>query len=254
MPNIDIPISDELKKLFEMPKCVDISLPKPSPIKITLPTGGGSLNAIADISKGIPTDCSMSFTLMLQLAPFLASIECLIRVLKLLKPLIDVIKGLPFPPVEAISDFIKAAGELAECFNIFANIPFFIKDVLCLILKILNCLVGQLKTVVGLMSGLSLQIQTAQSAGNTELLASLQCAQENAATSAAHLTQAIEPVGALLELVGPLMEIAGAPAIKFPAIGSAADVEGLNQVITALEAVMQVIGTAAEALPPPGPC
>jgi hypothetical protein len=53
MPNIDIPVSDELKKLFELPQCVDIKLPKPSPIKITLPTGGGSLNAIADISKGI---------------------------------------------------------------------------------------------------------------------------------------------------------------------------------------------------------
>ena len=64
------------------------------PLKIELPMGG-SLKAFTDISKGIPTDCSMVFNLMVQLAPMLASIECLVRVLKLLAPLIEVIKGAP---------------------------------------------------------------------------------------------------------------------------------------------------------------
>jgi hypothetical protein len=249
MPNIDIKVDADLQKMFELPKCADIKLPLPSPIKITLPTGG-TLNAFADISKGVPTDCSMVLSLMLQIAPLLASMDCLLKILKLLAPLIDVIKGLPFPPVKAIKDFIKAAVDLAPCLAIPTGAPLipFVKDILCLILKVMQCLVGQLKTVVGVMGGLSLQLSAAQNSGNAELLSMLQCAQENANISASHLTSAIEPVGALLDLVGPILALTGQDPIKLPAMGSATDVEALNQVVTTLEGVMDAIKTVTDAL------
>ncbi|HYO91895.1 MAG TPA: hypothetical protein VEQ40_09670 [Pyrinomonadaceae bacterium] len=249
MPNIDITVDADLQKMFELPACADIQLPQPSPIKITLPTGG-TLNAFADISKGVPTDCSMVLSLMLQIAPLLASMDCLLKILKLLGPLVDVIKGLPFPPVKAIKDFIKAAVDLAPCIALPTGAPLipFVKDILCLILKVMQCLVGQLKTIVGVMGGLSLQLEAAQGSGNSELITTLQCAQENANISAQHLTSAIEPVGALLDLVGPMLALTGQDPIKLPAMGSAADVEGLNQLVVTLEGVMEAITTVTDAL------
>src|ERR1700674_4974257 len=96
MPKLDIPVSADLQEMFNLPPCSEIRLPKPSPIKVTLP-GGGTLSAISDLSKGIPTDCAMTFSLLMQIGPFLASIECLVKVLKLIQPLIDVVTALPNP-------------------------------------------------------------------------------------------------------------------------------------------------------------
>ena len=46
MPNIDIDVDINLQKAFALPSCADISLPKPKPLKIQLPTGG-SISALA---------------------------------------------------------------------------------------------------------------------------------------------------------------------------------------------------------------
>jgi hypothetical protein len=250
MPNIDIPVSVELEVMFELPNCDDIKLPSPSPMKITLPTGS-VMKAIADISKGIPTDCSASFSLLVQLAPLLGSMECLLKILKLLKPLIDVIKGLPFPPVKAINDFIEAAVDLKDCLLIPtpANLLPFIHDILCLILKMLKCVLGGLKTITEIMGGLGIQLKIAEGAGNSELLKALQCAQENAATSAQHLTQSMEPLVAILDLVGPIMGLAGLDPITLPAIGSQTDVESLKKAVDALQGVVDSIETIVDALP-----
>src|SRR5947209_805152 len=96
MPNLDIKVSADLQEMFDLPSGADLSLPKPKPLKVQLP-GGGTLKAFSDLSKGIPTDCAMTFSLLMQLGPFLASIECLVKVLKLIHPLIEVIKALPDP-------------------------------------------------------------------------------------------------------------------------------------------------------------
>src|SRR5262245_26164037 len=117
MPNIDVTVSADLQKLFELPPCVDIRLPKPEKLEITLPNGG-SLKAIANISKGIPNDCSLIVSLMLQIAPFLASIECLFKLLGLIAPLVDVVKNLapPTPKLPgAALKFIEAADKLLPC-------------------------------------------------------------------------------------------------------------------------------------------
>src|ERR1700683_549995 len=92
MPNIDIPIPTDLNKMFQFPPCAQVQLKPPSPLKITLPTGG-TLSAFSDLSKGIPSDCSLTFSLMLQIAPFLGSIECLLKVLGLIGPLVESVKG-----------------------------------------------------------------------------------------------------------------------------------------------------------------
>lgn len=254
MPNIDIPVSVDVQAMFDIPKCVDIKLPQPAPMKITLPTGA-VITAVGDISKGIPTDCAMSFSLMVQLAPLLASMDCLLRILKLLGALIKVIKGLPFPPVKAIKDFVAAATDLAPCIAIPFNVPALkamIHDVLCLILKTLHCVVGGLSSIVKTMKGLSIQLKIAEADNNQELMQTIQCAQGNAETSSKHLMQSIEPITALLGLVTPIMELAQLPAIKLPEIGSGGDVEALDKALTSLQGVVDTLTDVVEGLG--GPC
>jgi hypothetical protein len=255
MPNIDIAVSADLKKLFDLPPCKDVKLPGPKPLKVTLPSGG-SIQAFSDMSKGIPTDCSLTFNLLGQLSPFLASIDCLLKLLGLIAPLIDVVKGLGPPPDPiklggAIPKFIKAAEKLAPCLLVVTGAPLipFIRDVLALIIKVLNCFLGQLKTIMGVMGGLSLQIATAAQAGNTELQNILECAKENAVTSSEHLMKSIEPIGVLLELLGPVLELAGQPSIQLPQLGNQTDMDSLNQVIETMQTVVATLQTVVDALP-----
>ena len=249
MPNFDIPIPVDLNKELGLPPCNEIQLPFPKPLKVTLPTGG-SIKAINDLSKAIPTDCSLTFSLMVQIAPLLASMECVLKILKLLKPLVEVINNLPVPPVKAVQDFAKAAVDLAPCFLIPtpANMLPFIRDILCLILKVLKCLLGQMKTLLAMMQGLQLNLDAARSAGNFELEEALQCAQKNAATSGEALTTAIEPIGVILDLIGPMMGLVGADPITIDPIGSASDAESLSNAIQSVQGVIGTIEIVVEAL------
>jgi hypothetical protein len=250
VPNFDISVDADLRKLFNLPPCSEISIPSPKPLKVQLPTGG-SISAFADVSKGIPTDCSMTFSLLLQLAPFLAATECLFKVLKLLKPLIEIIKGLPKPPSPGlIVEFGEAAAALAPCLLVptpAAIVPF-IRDLLCLILRVLNCFLSQMKSLLRVMEGLELKLNLAQNSGNEELSNTIKCAQENASAHAQHLTSSLEPVGVLLDLAGDLFGIAGIPSIKLPAVGSETDLKSLHALVDAIQEVTVVITVATDAL------
>lgn len=235
---------------MQQPRCLDLSLPKPGSVSVTLPSGG-TIQGIGDVTKGIPTDCSLSFSLLLQLGPLLGSIDCIVKILQLLEPLIEVIKGLPFPPVEAIKKFAEAAPPVAKCAIAFTPqgaLPAFIKDILCLVIKILKCLIQQFDSIANVMGGLSLQIQQAQLDGNEELLENLECAQQNAAISADATTKAIEPVLVILDLVGPLIEIAQVGPIEMPTIGSAEDAEQIKQMTAVLKEFVETLELVAEPL------
>src|SRR5262245_29716501 len=116
MAKFDIPVPDALQELLTLPSCVDIQIPKPKPLKVTLP-GGGTLSAFSDLSKGVPTDCAMTFSLLMQIGPFLGSIECLVKVLKLVQTVVDALKSVKLPTdiVSAIPKIIKAAEPVIEC-------------------------------------------------------------------------------------------------------------------------------------------
>jgi hypothetical protein len=245
---MDIQVDANLNDLLQLPACSDIQIPFPSPAKVTLPTGG-SLQAFSDISKGIPTDCAMTFSLMIQIAPMLAGMECLLKVLKLLKPLIEVIKGLPIPSPAVIEEFVEAAAGLVPCLLVptpAAIIPF-IRDLLCLIIKALKCFLSQMKTILAVMSGLSLQLQSATAAGNTALIGSIQCAQQNAAAQAAHLTASIEPLGVLLDLAGTLMGLAGIKPISLPS-APGADLQALQTFVQTIQGVVGTMQVVVDAL------
>jgi hypothetical protein len=253
--NIDIRLPQAIQDQLTIPACVDLSLPKPSLPQIRLPTGG-SIKGIADLTKGIPSDCSLNFSLALQLAPIMASIECLVKLLALIKPLIDLIKAIaptpdPFKIAGALPDFLKAAEALAPCLLVPTPafmIPF-VKDILSLLIALLRCLIQQLRSIVELLNGLELSIAGATAAGNTDLLATLQCAQGNAQTAADGMMQGIEPIKVLLELAGPFLGIAGIQPIAIPALAPASDLAAFQKVLNTLQTVVDTMQAIVDVLP-----
>jgi hypothetical protein len=243
MAQIDIPVSVSLQEALDIPPCSKVALPFPKPLKITLPSGG-SMNALVDMSKGIPNDCSMNFNLMLQMAPLLAAMECPMRVLKLIKPLIEIIKSLPAPSPKLITDFADAAAEVLPCVATIAAIPAFVKDLLCLVRSVLSCLLGQLRTVRDLTSGISLRMAEAE--GNPDLLATLQCAQDNAAASMQSLTQAIDPIAGVLALVGTVASVGGQSLdiSLTPPAGPPEDLAAFDAIIDSLQTALDAIDAA----------
>jgi hypothetical protein len=251
----EIPIPVDLQELFKIPVCADLALPKAEKLQLRLPTGA-TITAIPDLTKGIPSDCSLVANIFLQLAPFLASIECLLKVLGLIKPLIDVVNSLGPPPdpiklPKAIVDFGVAAGKLAECLKIIIpglGIYNFVKDLLLLIIKIIKCLIDQLESILAIMQGIELRLGDAEAAGNTELKRVLECAKANATTAADHASQSLGPVTNILPLVQVFLEMAGVK-LEIPSIGSAQDSAALQATIDKLKDTITTIEAVIETLP-----
>jgi hypothetical protein len=249
--NIDIQVSADLEELFNLPDCATITLPPPAQITIQLP-GGGTLSSFSDISKGIPTDCALTFSLLVQLAPFLASIACLVKLLTFIQTAVNVIQSItsPFSIISAIPKIVQAAEPVIECavsFTPFGLIPF-IKDLLCLIMKFLRCFVEQMQSLLQIMGQIESQLNAATAAGNSDLITALQCAQGNAQTQAAHFTNAIQPVAVILSLAGTLMQIAGVQPITLPTIGGQTDLASLQQVVQDIQQVISILKEITDAL------
>jgi hypothetical protein len=231
-------------------------------MSIFLPNGA-ELPALTDISKGAPTDCSLSFSLILQLAPFLASIECLLKVLSLLKPLVDIIGALTSVPPKVpgpstITDFAKAGVEVVQCFTDMLipgkGLLTFIKSVLILILSFLKCFVTGLSSIV--INLLKISVQMDQAAGNDEVQRVLKCAQDNVMTSADHLQGAMGPVFNILGLVKPLLDLTPIK-VEIPTIAPGADLDGLRKALAALQDFTTILEEIVEgplaAFAPPYP-
>lgn len=248
---IDVPLPDALQNLLQTPHCV--VLPKPGKVKITLPFGGATLQGFSDVSKGIPDDCSLAFSLALQISPLMANMQCFIEVLNCVKPLITLLQagktGNVPKVLGALPDFLSAVEKVGECVaGFFIGVPLFLRDLLALIAKILTCISQQLRSILNLMSGIALQITSAQSEGNAELLATLQCAQQNAQTSAAHSMSAIEPVLVLLSLAEPLMGLAGVDPVKTPQVGSDSSLAALKSLVEVIETLAKTLKTVSDGL------
>lgn len=248
----EIPVPEELQELMAMPACADLSFPQVGDLGIRLPSGG-KIKAISDLTNGIPNDCSLATNLLIQLQPLLASIECLLKILGALKPLIEVIKALPDPIkiAQTVPDFIEAAGELAKCFEmLIPGVPIynFVKDILLLILAILKCVIGSLKTVLGVMQGIGIRLEAAQAAGNTQLMTLLECAQENAVNSANHAMSQLGPVENLMPMITSFLEMAGVELV-LPELGDPEDAEKLSEIIGQLEDTVTLVEQIIETLP-----
>ncbi len=253
-----IPIPEELQRLMALPACKEISFPKVGNLGISMPSGA-RLEAIPDLTNGIPNDCALATNLLIQLQPFLVSVDCLLKVLGLLKPLMDVVGGLTSPTdpgkvqkaATAAPALAEAIVAIAPCFGMLVpGVPIytFVRDILRLVIAILKCVIGTLKTVLGVMQGISLRLEAAETAGNTQLKALLECAQQNAALSAAHAQASMGPVTNLMPLLTTFLEMAGV-SFELPELGDPEDAEALAESIQKLEDTVTILEQIIEAMP-----
>lgn len=176
-------------------------------LKVKLPFG--ELKAFRDFSQGLPTDCSMTFNLLLQIQPLLASMACLLKILNVIGKLKGFFDAGPNP-----FDMAKKAGEVAGAISamtdclpplLFPNLVITIKYILQIIINFLLCLISQLEAVISFQAGLDFKAAE----GNPALTAALKCAQANAQRSAEHLAASVDPIKPLLEMVGLIGGIVG---------------------------------------------
>jgi len=254
MATIDIALPDELMQALTPPALSNLVLPQPGMPTVTLPIGG-SLQGVADFTRGVPTESSMNFSLMLQLAPIMASMECLLKVLKFISTVMDLLEHPPLGgPLQAVPKILDAAGDLRTCLEM-AIPPFqpticFLKDLLALIASMLRFAVNALENVLKVLSSLEFQISEAQAAGNTDLLAALQCAQQNATISAEGTMQSLQPIMVLLTLAGTFMKLAGKSFdVTIPSAVPTSDLQAMQTLLQDLGAVATVIAEVSEALP-----
>ena len=122
----------------------------PSPdtaLSILLPTGE-KLVASPTLKTQAP-ECSAASNLQMQLAPWIASMTCQLAMLKLIRPLVDVVGGLPTPAPKAIQEFMKAAAGIQPCLVAAtpAGILPFLRQLLCFEIQSLGCLRQNLQTI-----------------------------------------------------------------------------------------------------------
>lgn len=247
MATIDIALPDELMQALTPPASVDLQLPQPDIPSLTLPMGM-QLQGVADFTRGIPTECSMNFSIMLQLAPMMASMECLLKILQFFGTLLSVGTN----PFEFVPAFVQGLQALVDCTNMVlpTGMFCFVKDLLTLIAKMIHCVVEALESVLAVLSGLEQQIDLARQAGNTDLLAALQCAQENAGIAAAGTMQSLQPITVLLALAAPFLKIAQVDLnVSIPSDVPANDPQAMQQLLQTLGTVSQVIIEVADTVP-----
>lgn len=221
-----------------------IELPKAKTLKIRLPFGG-ELSSVADISKGPPSDCTLVNSLMLQLMPTLGGLTCFLKVLNVIKKL-EELKDVKGPQdLGKLPEIAEAAAEVAICFNAFAQIPFTIADILRIIIAYLKCIIEAINSILEFQVGIDLN--SAQ--GNPVLLASLNCAQNNAQTSLDQLLEALTVIEPLLEIVKPIAEVAGV-SLELPSLAEATDAEDITQTLQNLSNTLEQLQQTVDALDP----
>jgi len=251
---IDVELPPELQEKLVAVTCYEI--PEVAIPSLSLPTGG-VIKAVGDFTDRIPSECSLNMSLLVQLGPILANLHCIIKVMEVMKPLHDVADAMTsanLPKIaQAAPALVKALAELIEDCVLKLTVPqlgiaCFLASILKLIAKILRCMVDQLASLVSLITDLSEHLIIANSEGNGELAATLQCSIKNARTSANNAMSGLDPITAILEMMTPLLELAGQEPIALPSLDQLDSVEQLETTMETLQETVSAIELVADVL------
>jgi len=228
--------------------CVTIDFADSIP-SINLPMGI-QLQAIADLSKGPPTNCALLHNLMVQLMPTLAGLNCILKILNVIGAMEGMLQGLikvPAPDFSKVGDVLSAIGDMSECLNIVLGpVPVIqtIKDILNLIISFLLCFVQAMESILKFQAGIDLN--SAQ--GNPALLASMQCANDNAQASMRAMMLALAPIEPLFQMIQPLIKISQLP-IQLPSIAEVTGAQNIEAGLEKLGAMLTEMKQIVAAIP-----
>ena len=197
-------------------------MPKPTTTpnpKLQIP-GGGLLQGFPALAAQTAA-CSATSNLLSQIAPLLAALHCQAQVLKLLKPLIDVINGLPNPSAQAMQEFAKAALDFQPCLTTIvpANQVGLAHDLICLEIRGLTCFLDNLK----------------RARSNPKALPDV--------------LSSYAPIVNVLSLAGAVFLVAGIQVGQPPALSGqtdqaslAADTKAVEEFVTSLRSIADIMG------------
>lgn len=251
--NIDVELPESLQKKLAAATCYE--LPELKVPSIILPTGG-VIKAVGDFTDRVPSECSLNMSLLIQLGPILANLECIIKLLGIIDPLKKVADAMTSGNILKIADaapaLVEALAAISQCVLKLTVPPLgiacFLASILKLIVKILSCMVDQLASMVSLITDLSSHLIIANKEGNTALAATLECGLKNAQTSTKNSMAGLDPVTAILDLMAPLMELAGQEPIQMPSFDQLESVEQLEQAMETLNETVSALELVADTL------
>jgi len=230
--------------MVEIP-CIEV--PKAEPLSVTLPFGG-KLQSMINIADGPPSDCAVAHSLMLQVTPMMASMTCLLHVLKVISGLKKTVES----AFVETGDLIAAIDDMMDCLGIVLGpIPLcsMIKDILMLIIAYLNCMIEAVESILNFQVGIDLN--AAQ--GNPVMLAQLECAQANAQNALEGTMNAMVGLEPIFELINTALSIIGEDPIGVPDLSaetpSLAELADGQDPLEPVKTVVDTLETIASALP-----
>jgi hypothetical protein len=184
----------------------DITVPCIKLPEVDIPSvslvAGAELKGFVDISLGAATPCKLTFNLLLQIAPLLASMACLLKIITAVTSLLAAVQDMPNP--SKLSEAVTAVSELAKCIP-GPDFAFMIKGILQIVVNFLFCFADNLEQLLKFQATIDLS----GTEDNPVLRATLICAQDNAKASVGNLMQALQPLNPILKAIQPLMAPAG---------------------------------------------
>jgi len=217
-----------------------VELPKiPEIPGITL-LGGAELKGFLDFSAGAPTDCKITFNLLLQLAPLLASMACLLKILKAITALSD---GIQNP--SKIPDIPGAIADLAKCIPIPGlEIYLMIKGILELVLRFLSCFIENLESILSFQASIDLSAAD----DNPVLRATLICAQDSGKAAMDNMMLSLRPLEPILKMTKSLIGLAQLP-INLPDLSNVSASGDVGLSIASLRKAVDDLKQAVQSIP-----
>jgi hypothetical protein len=202
--------------------------------------GGAELRGFLDFSAGAPTDCKLTFNLLLQLAPLLASMACIFKILKAITALAD---GIQDP--KKIPSIPGAITDLAKCIPV-PGIEFYlmIKGILSLVVRFLSCFIDSLESILKFQATIDLSAAD----GNPVLRDTLICAQNSAKASMDNMMLSLQPLEPVLKVATMLIGMTPL-GIKLPDISTVSASADTTEVVTSLKQTVDQLKQAIDSIP-----
>lgn len=223
-----------------LPKCQKLKAPKVPTIQLPF---GATLKGVSDFSQGLPTQCTLNFSLLMQLGPLLAAMACMLKVLNVFGKMQEFVSAAKEPPKMAatVEPLLEAIADLGPCLPpvAFPQLAITLKQILELIVGILKCLVDTLDSILEFQQ--SIDVTSAE--GNSALEQALQCAQDNAAASMDTVATSLEGLQPILQMVTMIADIAqiSLKPIMVPATTGADALETVQSLRDTIDGLAEVI-------------
>ncbi len=233
LPTVEIPCP----KLPELPSLPNITL-----------LGGAELKAFLNIAEGPGTDCKLTFNLLLQLGPLLASMACLFKIMNVMGALKEFVSA-PLNPAKAVK-VVDSIVELTACIPVFAipQIILMIKAIIELIIRFISCVIEFIMSIMNLLSNIDINISLA--GDNPALLSVLNCSKENANASMTNAMTALDALAPILMMIQAVASIAGTTIAPLPDIPSMKNAQDPAATIAALQGAMASLQQIHDGLDP----